>query len=211
MDEKDLHSIFGGSREFRMRKQLYNRSLSTKGALKYTYLRNYVAAEWVGRFGWILDLFIVIIASILLYVLTKNEATEFVLFYPFSILTPTDLAIIILIGSLLSTFYGPKLRSRDYYNAGQELHQLHDQVRSFIEIDLMDTNKEISKLRETYEGLEDQRHRLNQSTPQLGGHWYRAMEWKQKYKKWVPWEEYREYSDPDFETVVVESGGYNDS
>ncbi|WP_339106356.1 hypothetical protein [Haloterrigena salinisoli] len=191
-----------GQRDYQLRKQLYDQAGSVKWGLFYTYKRNYVAAEWVGRFGWALDIFIVFIGSILLYITTREGTPDFALFRPFSALSPTDLALIILIGSLLSSFYGPKLRSRDYYNAGQELQELTDEVDYFICQRLTDPDVSIQDLQEEFNTLQDRRHRLNQSTPQLGGHWYRLMKWKDKYKKLVPWESVKDSSQPSFKEFV---------
>ena len=191
-------------REYHLRNQLHDRATGTKNFLYITYKRMYVAAEWVGRFGWTLDLFTAIIGSILLYILTREGQPGFFLLNWFYGFEPADFAIVILISSLLSSFYGPKLRSRDYYNAGQELQELHDEFTDFVDMDLVDPGTDITDLRQRFEDLNHRRHRLNQSTPQLGGYWYRLMKLKENYKKIVPWESYSEWEEPSFDSKLRE-------
>lgn len=188
-----------GEEEYRLRKQLHDRATGAKNSLYITYKRMYVAAEWVGRFGWLLDFFTAIIGVILLYILTRSTQPEFIVFEWLASLAPADLAIILLIGSLLSAFYGPKLRSRDYYNAGQELQELHDEFTDFVDLDMIDSERSLQELRERFEELNRERHHLNQSTPQLGGYWYRLMELKKDYNRLAPWKEYSEWEEPTFD------------
>jgi|AntRauMinimDraft_4_1070384.scaffolds.fasta_scaffold05431_2 hypothetical protein len=162
----------------------------------------YVAAEWVGRLGWILDLFTAIVGVVLLYILTRAEQPEFVIFDQLSSFSPADLAIILLIASLLSAFYGPKLRSRDYYNAGQELQELHDELTDFVDLDIVDPDLSSQELRDKYKSLNNNRHDLNQSTPQLGGYWYRLMNMGESYERIVPWKNFSEWEEPSFDDKV---------
>ena len=185
--------------EIDKRRELYNRASDSAYSIWFTYNRNYVAAEWVGRFGWVLDFFSAIVGVVLLYVLTRSEEPGFIILNQLSNFAAADLAIILLVSSLLSAFYGPKLRSRDYYTSGQEMQELYDEIIDYIELELQDPEKNIDDLVESYKRFNAKRHQINQSTPQLGGHWYRMMKWKQKYKKTVPWEEYSDWEGPDFQ------------
>ncbi|MFC4359260.1 hypothetical protein ACFO0N_15040 [Halobium salinum] len=203
-----------GQQEYQQRSQLHDQACNRKNSLFWTYKRMFVAAEWVGRFGWGLDLFTAIIGSVLLYALTREGSPTNQLLNSLIEFAPADLAIIILVGSLLSAFYGPKLRSRVYYNAGQEIQELHDQLDDFIEMEIIDQESEFDDLKQKYQRLNRRRHRLNQSTPQLGGYWYRLMKAKEKYQKTVPWEEYSEYEEETFEEKIKRlngEGSENDS
>lgn len=201
-DEKSEHTYLQSEMsadEYATRESIYERTVSTMRAVHFTYKRMYVAAEWVGRFGWGLDFFTAIIGTVLLYVLTRTEGPNFLLIGELSSLAPSDLAIILLISSLLSAFYGPKLRSRDYYNSGQELQELYDDLRDFVVLELRDPSLNSSDIESNFKELNKRRHNLNQSTPQLGGHWYRAMKWKGKYKSLVPWEDQPNWEPPEFD------------
>jgi hypothetical protein len=186
------------------RRELYDRATSAAYSIRFTYKRKYVAAEWVGRFGWALDFFTAIVGTVLLYVLTRTDEPTFIILSSLGQLAAADLTIILLVSSLLSAFYGPKLRSRDYYNAGQELQELYDELLDYIEYELQDPDKEVSSLQEQYEEFNTERHHMNQSTPQLGGHWYRLIKWKQKYKSIVPWESYTDWEPPNFKLTQVD-------
>ena len=161
--------------EFRERIGISERAESHKWSLKYTYLRNYFAAKWVGWMGWALDVFTAVVGAILIYMLTREGSPDFPLFSQFTALQPADLAIIILFSSLVSSLYGPKLRSRKYYNAGQEHQELYDDVVDFLEIDVPNASIDNDELRDQLDHLNKRRHELNQSTPQLGGIWYYLM------------------------------------
>ena len=124
-------------REYHLRKQLHSRATGTKNSLYITYKRMFVTAEWVGRFGWVLNLFTAIIGLVLLYILTRQGQPQFFILRWFSDFAAADFAIVLLIRSLLRLFYGPKLRSRDYYNAGQELQELHDEYTDFVDMALV--------------------------------------------------------------------------
>lgn len=161
--------------EFQERLSIFERAESHKWSVKYTYLRNYFAAKWVGWIGWALDIFTAIVGAILIYMLTREGNPDFPFFTQLSTLQPADLAIVILFGSLVSSFYGPKLRSRKYYNAGQEHQELYDEIVDFLEMDVSNPNKKVNDLRAKLDRLNKRRHELNQSTPQLGGIWYHSM------------------------------------
>jgi len=184
--------------ELQRRYSLYTRAVSTASALHFTYKRKYLAAEWVGRLGWFMDLFTGIVGIILLYVLTREGNPTFPLIAHLSSLNPPDLAIILLVTSLISSFYGPKLRSRDYYNGGQELQELYDDVIDFIVVDLHSQEQDMGELHDKYIELNKIRHELNQTTPQLGGHWYKLIKLKQWYNQTAPWKEYSDWEPPEF-------------
>lgn len=161
--------------EFRERVGIFKRAESHRWSLKYTYIRNYFAAKWVGWMGWALDIFTAVVGAILIYMLTREGDPGFPLFSQFIALQPADLAIVILFSSLVSSLYGPKLRSRKYYNAGQEHQELYDEIVDFIEINIPNPSIKNDELREELNHLNKRRHELNQSTPQLGGIWYYSM------------------------------------
>ena len=185
--------------EFSQRKSIYYQAQSAKGSLYMTYKRHFVAAEWVGRIGWILDLFTAIIGAVLLYILTRDPEAGGSWFAEISSLEPADLAIFILTFSLVSAFYGPKLRSRDYYNDGQEMHELYDQYEYFIELDVFDPDAEVEELREKLSSLNSERHGLNQSTAQLSGIWYRVINGRRLIDTYIPIFETPGYEQDSFE------------
>lgn len=154
---------------------IFQRAESHKWALKYTYKRNYFAAKWVGWLGWALDIFTAVVGAVLIYMLTRQGNPNVPLFEQLSALQPADLAIIILFGSLISSFYGPKLRSRKYYNAGQEHQELYDEFADLVEIEIPCLCNDLDELQAELDHLNTRRHELNQSTPQLGGVWFHLM------------------------------------
>jgi hypothetical protein len=182
---------------FQERVSIFERATSHKWSLKYTYLRNYFAAKWVGWMGWLLDIFTAVVGAVLIYMLTREGNPDFPLIEQLSSLTPADLAVVILFSSLVSSFYGPKLRSRKYYNAGQEHQQLYDEFVDFIEIEVTSLENGNEQMRKRLDELNNRRHRLNQSTPRLGGIWYYSMQiWSwltdkvsKTYVFFAPWKE----------------------
>ncbi|MCL9814363.1 hypothetical protein, partial [Natranaeroarchaeum aerophilus] len=132
-------------------------------------------ASFIENVSMTRSIFTAVVGAILIYMLTRDGSPDFPWISQLSALTPADLAIIILFSSLISSFYGPKLRSRKYYNAGQEHQELYDEISDFIEMDISNPRKNNKELRERLDELNVRRHRLNQSTPQLGGIWYYGM------------------------------------
>lgn len=179
--------------DFAQRVRIFNRAEGHRWSIRYTYIRNYFAAKWVGWLGWVLDIFTAVIGAVLIYILTRDGGHSVVL-SGISI-TPTDLAVVILFGSLISSFYGPKLRSRKYYNAGQEHQELYDDFCDFIELEVANKEKSIKELEKRLKQLNKRRHDLNQATPQLGGIWYYSMKlwsWFESkagniYRLFAPW------------------------
>jgi hypothetical protein len=191
--------------DWEAREKLFNKGLQHRGSIYYTYERNYFAAKCVGWLGWGLDGLTALFGGVLIYILRTSADGQ----------ASVYLAIGILATSLISSFYGPKLRSRDYYQAGQEHQELYDEFDHFIHFDIGDPSKSNDELREVLEELNSRRHRLNQSTPQLGGIWYYSMKLvgklKWAYSRLVPWKEERswdreEYVDVIPEQVSIESG-----
>jgi len=181
---------------FHHRKQLFKKALDHRGSIYYTYQRNYFAAKYVGWLGWGLDLLTAVIGGVLIYVLRSGGSPQAAVY----------LAVTILISSLISSFYGPKLRSRDYYNAGQEHQELHDEFDHFIHSKISNPNRSNADLEEKLEYLNSKRHDLNQSTPQLGGIWYYLMKFVRKIKsiyQWiVPWKKQETWSKEKFEEIM---------
>lgn len=170
-----------------IRHAIYWRAEKHKNSLWITFQRNFFAAKMVGAFGWGLQLFTVAIGAVLIYVITQSPDDSV---YGIGV---TDLAILILIGTLILAFYEPKLRSKKYYEAGQKHQELCDHFIDFIEIEIPNKSNEVGDLETRIVKLNSRRHRLNQSTPQLGGIWYYLMKGTQKilnlYSAIVPWNE----------------------
>lgn len=183
---------------FHHRRQLFKKALDHRGSIYYTYKRNYFAAQYVGWLGWGLDLLTAIVGGVLIYVLRSGGPPQAAVY----------LAVTILISSLISSFYGPKLRSRDYYNAGQEHQELHDEFDYYIHSKITNPNRSNADLEKTLEELNSKRHDINQSTPQLGGIWYNLMKISNKikdtYKLIVPWKKQETWSKEKFEDVMPE-------
>lgn len=152
--------------DWETRRTVFNKGIDHRGSIYYTYERNYFAAKCVGWLGWLLDGITALFGGILIFILQTSVDNQISVY----------LAIGILSTSLISSFYGPKLRSRDYYQAGQEHQELYDDFDHFIHFDIGDTTVSNDELRNKLEDLNSRRHRLNQSTPQLGGIWYYTME-----------------------------------
>lgn len=182
--------------DWEARRKLFRKARDHRGSIYYTYERNYFAAKCVGWLGWILDGITALFGGILIFILRANTDYQ----------TSVYLAIGILSTSLISSFYGPKLRSRDYYQAGQEHQELYDNFDHFIHFDIGSPAMSNEDLRDKLEELNSRRHRLNQSTPQLGGIWYYSMKGvgkvKWAYSKLVPWKEEREWSGEAYEDVI---------
>lgn len=152
-----------------IREAIYWRAEKHKNSLWTTFQRNYFAAKMVGALGWLIELFTAGIGAALIYIVTQSPDDEV-----YGVGVP-DLAILILIGTLVMVFYEPKLRSRKYYNAGQDHQELCDLFIDFIEIEVPNRAKDVETLETRLVKLNARRHRLNQSTPQLGGVWYYSM------------------------------------
>lgn len=182
--------------DWEARRKFFSKALDHRGSIYYTYERNYFAAKCVGWLGWFLDGITALFGGILIYILRTNADTQLSVY----------LAIGILSTSLISSFYGPKLRSRDYYQAGQEHQELYDEFDNFIHFDIASPEMSNDDLRNKLEELNSRRHRFNQSTPQLGGIWYYAMKGvgkvKWAYSKLAPWKEEREWSGEAYEDVI---------
>lgn len=147
------------------RKNIFDQAIKRRGSLWLTYQRNYFAAKWVGWMGWGVDLLTALFGGILIFMLQETGFNSLVVY----------LAVGILVTSLVSSFYGPKLRSRDYYKAGQELQELHDEFDDFIYQRIPNLDVPESELEAELRELNTRRHKKNQATPQLGGIWYYAM------------------------------------
>lgn len=176
-----------------------------RGSIYYTYERNYFAAKCVGWVGWLLDLITAILGGILIYLLRANGGAQ----------SSVYLVVVILISSLLNSFYGPKLRSRDYYKAGQEHQRLYDKFDHFIHFQIGNTEVDGCEIVDKLDQLNTERHDLNQSTPQLGGIWYYAMEniskAKHIYRVTMPWKTTKDWERERFEDVVPEDRPLSDS
>lgn len=184
------------STDWDAREKLFDKALDHRGSVYYTYQRNYFAAKYFGWFGWTLDAITALFGAVLIYILQQNISGQ----------TSVYIAIGILTTSLISSLYAPKLRSRDYYNAGQRHQVLYDKFDHFIQLDVSDPEVTNQELREKLQELNDQRHELNQSTPQLGGIWYYSMKLSGKlkwaYTKVVPWKEERNWEREKYEDIV---------
>ena len=59
------------------------------------------------------------------------------------------------------------------------------------------------------EEINQRRHQLNQSTPQLGGIWYYTMKMvekiKNKYSNWMPWKESEDREADTYEEIIPEA------
>jgi len=146
-----------------------------------------------------LDVFTAILGGVLIFVLRNGNILQ----------GPTYLAVGILVSSLISSFYGPKLRSRDYYQAGQEHQELYDEFEDFVQFDISDPSNTNQEFRHQVETLNQRRHQLNQSTPQLGGIWYYTMKLVDKienqYSNWIPWKENEHWEPDKYEDIIPES------
>lgn len=185
-----------GEVDWEARRKFFDKALDHRGSVYYTYERNYFAAKCVGWLGWILDGITALFGGVLIYVLQTNVDEQ----------ASVYLAIGILSTSLISSFYGPKLRSRDYYKAGQEHQELYDGFDHFIHFDISSPAVSNDELQKRLHELNDRRHRLNQSTPQLGGVWYYSMKSvgkvKWAYRKVVPWKEDRDWESEVYEDII---------
>lgn len=185
--------------DWKARERIFDRAVDHRGSVYYTYQRNYFAAKCVGWLGWSLDVFTAILGGVLIFVLRSGNIQD----------GPTYLAVGILVSSLISSFYGPKLRSRDYYQAGQEHQELYDKFEDFVQFDIPDPSNTNNELRKEIEEINQRRHQLNQSTPQLGGIWYYTMKMvekiKNKYSNWMPWKESEDWEADTYEEIIPEA------
>jgi hypothetical protein len=184
--------------DWEAREKIFDKAQDHRNSIYYTYQRNYFAAKCVGWLGWALDGLTALFGGVLIYILRTSADSQ----------ASVYLAIGILSTSLISSFYGPKLRSRDYYQAGQEHQELYDEFVHFICLDVGDSSISDEDLRGSLEELNGRRHRLNQSTPQLGGIWYYSMKlvgkMKWAYSKLAPWKEERTWDGEEYGEVIPE-------
>jgi hypothetical protein len=182
--------------DWETRERIFDQAVDYRGSVNYTFERNYFGAKLVGWIGWILEGFTAILGGVLIFVLRGEGFPD----------APTYLAVGILVSALISSFYGPKLRSRDYYQAGQEHQELYDEFDEFIHLDIPDSSQSNPELRDKLESLNTRRHQLNQSTPQLGGIWYYTMKFVGKIKwgwgKVMPWKEVEEWYPEGYREVI---------
>ncbi|SNZ12105.1 hypothetical protein SAMN06269185_1498 [Natronoarchaeum philippinense] len=166
---------------FDRRDRLYRTAFEEYDSLKTTYLKFYAASSQLKKRGRLLTYGSTISGGILLFIIGSVILRD----------NPSwwndvafGLSIIVAALSFVNAVDNPQKQSNVCYNSGQTLQRVFLDFHYFITVRLPDPSEDLDDLEEEYERLLEEKHTVNETTPQLGDKWYHRV--KERKGTWKP-------------------------
>ena len=166
---------------FDRRVRLYHSAFEEYNSLHTTYQKFYEASDAYRKRGKFFTFSSTAFGGILLFIIGAvivGNGPEWGTELAFGV------SVVVASLSFINAVDSPQQMSNVAYNSGQTLQRVYLEFHYFVTVRLPDPEEDLDELEEEYMRLLERKHTVNETTPSIGGKWYRRV--KEGDKSWKP-------------------------